>query len=480
MPIALHLRHRIAPFFVSDAVGFVIFVLLYGAFLIFLSWHVTFIDQGDYGRAIYSFIQGPADAARQSKFGPPVEKWAFTPTMTFPWLGRNSASAYFYFDALIQHLYRNTFSLPELACLSKVIVLGCEALTSWVIVRRRSGGVLAACLVFAMLSLASFYAHNVAILNSLYQEHVLFIGLPLLFTALLWGRGWGRSLLAAFAMAICAMAKPQFFYVPGLFIATSLLVSWIARCRPSWHMMTGMAVAQVLGILTLLANPSAQLNHYHATFWGSYLMLDKAQIEREGVPIADLPCIGVDAWGNRMTGKDGTDVQYFQPSCVDHRPIGILQVIRPFIRHPTLLFRMIAWSMPIQFTVKYFHVTKHNIYLRAATPAGFGAGRILIMARDVREQVITRAAPAILVFALGFALYRIKQKEDVGLPGITVFLTLFIASQVVIALLGEGFRDLNKHLDAAQLALDFLVMFTLIDLAFFCRNLRRQSQRLQH
>ena len=43
-----------------------------------------------------------------------------------------------------------------------------------------------------------------------------------------------------------------------------------------------------------------------------------------------------------------------------------------------------------------------------------------------------------------------------------LLLGLFVVSQLIIVLLGEGVRDLSKHLWAAQLALDMLVVLTVL------------------
>lgn len=48
---------------------------------------------------------------------------------------------------------------------------------------------------------------------------------------------------------------------------------------------------------------------------------------------------------------------------------------------------------------------------------------------------------------------------------IVLFLNAFVYSQIVISLLGEGLRDLSKHLIAAQLALDLLVVVTVVNVA---------------
>jgi len=43
-----------------------------------------------------------------------------------------------------------------------------------------------------------------------------------------------------------------------------------------------------------------------------------------------------------------------------------------------------------------------------------------------------------------------------------LLLALLVVAQVIIVLLGEGVRDMSKHLWAAQLALDMLVVLTAV------------------
>lgn len=45
------------------------------------------------------------------------------------------------------------------------------------------------------------------------------------------------------------------------------------------------------------------------------------------------------------------------------------------------------------------------------------------------------------------------------MPLAILFILALIWSQIVIALLGEGFRDLGKHFAAAQLSYDILLVF---------------------
>jgi hypothetical protein len=46
----------------------------------------------------------------------------------------------------------------------------------------------------------------------------------------------------------------------------------------------------------------------------------------------------------------------------------------------------------------------------------------------------------------------------------TLLLALFVPSQIVVSLLGEGVRDLSKHLAAAQLCLDLLWVLLVLQL----------------
>ena len=58
-----------------------------------------------------------------------------------------------------------------------------------------------------------------------------------------------------------------------------------------------------------------------------------------------------------------------------------------------------------------------------------------------------------------FALSR--SQRVIGLRGLALaglVLGLFVVSQIAITMLGEGVRDLSKHLWAAQWALDMLVL----------------------
>ena len=58
---------------------------------------------------------------------------------------------------------------------------------------------------------------------------------------------------------------------------------------------------------------------------------------------------------------------------------------------------------------------------------------------------------------------RCRRRLDAVL-GVVVFLDLFVYSQIAVALLGEGLRDLSKHLISAQYALDLVVFLTIANL----------------
>ncbi|MEG2425063.1 SDR family NAD(P)-dependent oxidoreductase, partial [Glutamicibacter sp.] len=94
--------------------------------------------------------------------------------------------------------------------------------------------------------------------------------------------------------------------------------------------------------------------------------------------------------------------------------------------------------------------------------AGVTKDTLLLRMSEARDRIVTPLAPLFLLAALVLlAASRSRQAgclRPLAMGGL--LLALFVVSQVVIVLLGEGVRDMSKHLWAAQLALDMLVVLT--------------------
>ena len=114
-------------------------------------------------------------------------------------------------------------------------------------------------------------------------------------------------------------------------------------------------------------------------------------------------------------------------------------------------------ALPYHFTTHYTHVYAHFPYVTPRNGKDFKGGILLVKLSELREKTVTRLAVVLVILGLVVPFLR-RPGQHRGLGLSSLFLALFIISQIVVSLLGEGIRDLSKHLWAAQLALDFLVL----------------------
>jgi hypothetical protein len=115
-------------------------------------------------------------------------------------------------------------------------------------------------------------------------------------------------------------------------------------------------------------------------------------------------------------------------------------------------------------TAKPFHNLPTHPYI--ITPQGLNAqgepypfpkDQILLGYSNWREQHLTQRVQSISILALLLAAVLAYWRLLGSLPLVIVLLTGVLWSQIAIALMGEGFRDLGKHYAAAQLSFDLLV-----------------------
>ena len=151
--------------------------------------------------------------------------------------------------------------------------------------------------------------------------------------------------------------------------------------------------------------------------------------------------------------------------------IRFKDVLRPYIVHPDLLFRLWAWAAPAHFTVFYFHVYPQTRYLTPSDHNSYHSGKILVAASRLREMLLTRHYLALVLAGVVCALFGSRLGLAPNVSAATMLLTLFSLSQFGVCLLGEGIRDLSKHLAAAQFCLDLLAVFVLIQIAYLPRRL---------
>jgi hypothetical protein len=226
-----------------------------------------------------------------------------------------------------------------------------------------------------------------------------------------------------------------------------------------------LVLAQILCFIPMRSDPHEQVHLYHATYWGTYMLLTPGELRALGLSERQLACVGVDAWGNWATGPGALDVHPGKrPTCILNPWLTKRDVLEPYWRHPSLLVRMPAFGLPAHFTVDYFHVWPSFHFLQVL-PGSEGPGQqLLLHLTKWRERLLTPAVPAVLLLTLVVSASVVRVGDPRYGPPF-LFCVLWVISQIAVSLLGDGVRDLSKHLWAAQLALDLTM--PLLGLALF-------------
>jgi hypothetical protein len=174
--------------------------------------------------------------------------------------------------------------------------------------------------------------------------------------------------------------------------------------------------------------------------------------------------VGSDPWGNKLDSNDIARFGAGPSGCADRVSLTFEDVLAPYWHHPALLFRLWHWASPAHFTVKSFHLFKYNGYILPADGKSYHNGHTLLVASGLRETLITRNYTVFIAAGLLLPFLNPRRGLSVETRAATLLLALFIPSQIVVSLLGEGVRDLSKHLAAAQLCLDLLWVLLVLQL----------------
>lgn len=442
-------------------------VALVGVLLIDGSQSLLFVDTNDFGRVVgHLHLTSRGDGIHWSlpegPFGAPENPELATSLFSIAgWVQR--------------YLPGGMFDISRTALAAKCLLLAYAfVLARQCAAAQRHGGWW--CMGIALAWLGMFFmAHNIGMAQSLYAEYVFLIALPLLLVGVLTtGRKVRLACLAGGALA-CGLAKVQYFYVPALMLACVWGASRWNRVALDKALLKLLLAAQVLCLVPLLMGKNAALNAHHAVYLGSYLVLSPAQLETLGVPAERRSCIGVDAWGNALSGPGGTHVRQTGRTCHPEMPrLGKREVLRPYLRFPQILLHLLRYSLPHHFTVHYFHVYPGYFYLKRVDDGTRPVTSLLVRMTDGRNRFITPLAPALLVAAVVF--FGLSRRAGEGMRRLALgglILSLLVVTQVVVALLGEGVRDLSKHLWGAQLALDMLVVLVVLQCMGWLARLRR-------
>lgn len=428
-------------------------VLVVGGLLVAGSQALLFVDTNDFQRVVGHLNLTPlGDGLR----------WALSSQPSRTPGNPEIASHIFTFAGWVQrYLPGSVFDLARTALVAKCLLVVCACVLAWQCTQALQRGAWWFC-CFALAWLAVFFmAHNIGMAQSFYAEYAFLIAFPLLLIGMLARNRGARLVCLGLGVFVCGLAKVQYFYVPLLALVCVWVASWWQRVATDKALLKLLLAIQVLCLVPMLIGKNAALNGHHGLYLGSYMVLTPAQLDKLGVPAAERACIGVDAWGNAFAGEGGTEVKRNAPTCFPETPrLSKRDVLRPYMHYPQALMGLAQYALPSHFTVHYFHVFPGNFYLKRVEGGTQAVTDLLLGMTDARERYITPMTPFFLLAALAFfAISRSRKAQALrSMAAAGLLLGLFVASQIVVAMLGEGVRDLSKHLWAAQLALDMLVL----------------------
>lgn len=446
-PEAWALKQRAAP------VLYGMYALVLGLVLVRMSERIVFYDTGDFIRAVSFMLTQP---------GAPSQHWPFRIDGFQALQNWDVSSVVFGLFGALQRLWgAAAYDMQWHALAAKALLLVLVlALT------HRMASVLrlswwGRALLLTLWCLALFQAHNVGMFRSFYGEYLTFLGLIVLLLGLLLPAGRWRIGVVVLGSLVAGLSKVQYFYIPTVVM---LCVAWHMVKKPETGklapLLVGLALVQLLCLVPLRHNPYQQLNYHQSTYFGSYLLLSQQELQSLGLTAEQQACVGIDGWGHRAAGPGGSQPYFVGGSCYGKQKITLGDVLKPYLRDPLLLFKLAAYALPHHFTTQYFHVYPHLLYILPADGKSFGSGQALVTLSQWRQQWITPLW--MLLVCAGAVLGLARSRTASWLGPAMLFMALLIPSQMAISLLGEGIRDLGKHLWGAQLALDILCVLLLV------------------
>ncbi|PPC64367.1 hypothetical protein C1Y41_06980 [Pantoea sp. ICBG 1758] len=415
--------------------------------LIATTKNVYMLNTGDFHRAIFPFM-------------PPIPSFKHDMSLKYP--------LYEEFWGIGKYAYRSTYSyiLYFVAEAFKLVtdqmdtrILSAILKSAYVVIlftlyKKISANkvVIIDYLAFALLAAFMCSSSNIAFFPSFYQEQVLLICMPVMVICLMQRE---NSLSTIFAFAISAFiiggSKSQFFYLP---ICSLVFIFYFKNYKKT--LAASLLMAQIFTIAFVLHSSGAtNYNKYHSAYYGIY-----AFEKMNGIDLPDSvddKCIGIDAWGGQLDKERGSHRSAFGESCYNNnRDTSFMDSIKEYIRHPSIIFKLPFDSIVRDNLVTdYIHVAK-TIKVIIDDKSSWSSKMT-----HIKDDVFSIYRMAIMV-ALMLAFVAVRAIRSMSIP--IAFIGIFGISQFYISFLGEGYRDLSKHLFGVSFSFD-LMLFVAIS---FC------------
>lgn len=410
----------------------------------FTSVSLMMMNTGDYYRAVFPFIEN----IQQFTMNLPLHyelKGNFSSLTSYEY--KSSYSYILYFYAYIVSVFTNIFYVPIYSSLLKMTYILTLAVLFYRVETIKDKRILILSYLISLTPMIS--SSNLAFFGSFYQEQVLLICLPLLLIGCM-TPGWKGIACSFLSITIISCSKSQFFYLPVIILAYYIIYE---NENIKYKVIASMISLSLSVICILTTTSTVEYNKYHSLFFGVY---EYQRLNQEKLPEGiDTDCIGIDAWGNKFNLEAGVIGTSIGESCFQkHKDASFKDTLSVIIKNPFIMLALpFDKGTNTQLTEDYFHVYK--------------AMKLIINNNGFFSQ-ITKTKDylfknirffALLVILAGAILLRQRR-----MSGVLFITSSFGVSQFYIAFLGEGYRDMDKHLFGMNFSFD-LSLFLLLILA---------------
>ena len=410
----------------------------------FTSSHLIMLNTGDYYRSVFPFIESIPQFTRDIPFSFPLKE-NFDSLSHYEY--KSSYSLILYTYALVIRFFTNLFNIQLYSTLLKILYILTLTTLFYRVQKIKNKIIFFAAYFLSLMPVIS--SSNLVFFGSFYQEQVLLICLPMILACI--GENNIKGYLPTFlSITIIACSKSQFFYVPLI-----LLCYYIFYDRKQLKLKIALtAFSLALSLMCIFKTTSTvAYNKYHSVYFGVY--------EYERMNGLDLPentdknCVGIDSWGNRFDLKSGVVSTSLGETCFNkHKDTSFKETIDEVLKHPFMLLKLpFDYGVKTQLTENYFHVYK-------AMPLIINNEGFYAKITSIKDALFKNIRFILLALALVFSL--IFRKDRIS--GLIFLCSCLGISQFYISFIGEGYRDMDKHLFGMNFSFDMTIFLIIVSL----------------
>lgn len=411
-------------------------------FIIWSSKDMFMLNQGDFHRAIYPFLgdiegihfRGAIPLSYQLKDN-------FLPIYSYDY--KSSYSLILYIYAVSISVITNTFDIQLLSALIKIFYVLSLYFLFLKISNSRN------VIVFIISCIPLLSSSNLSYFSSFYQEQVLLPLLPICLS-LVNSLRTKDTIIVFLCVSVIACSKSQFFYIPLIFVLYYIIFDR-KKLAIRFSLMFFSLSLSIMCIV--LSTGASHFNKYHSNFYGVYQYM---KLENIKIPnYIDEKCVGVDSWGNKYDIKNGAVWTDIGESCLwENTSYGFESTIKEILKNPSMLIKLpYSKSMGPFYGEDYFHVYKQIKLIK-------NDNNFSSVITKVKDALFNKLRFSILLSCIIISIVFFRKK----ISGLFFILGAIGVSQLYVSFLGEGYRDINKHISSMNYSFD-MVLFLAISLS---------------